>query len=68
MAREREPVAVGVKRSAAVAEQAGDAFEVVQQRQLAGCVVPFARVVAVDPCGERSERLDLELVFPPPGS
>src|SRR5204863_485524 len=30
--------------------------------------VPFARVVAVSPRGQRGERLDLDLILPPRGS
>ena len=47
---------------------AGDPLEVEQQRQLAGRVVPLARVVALHPGGQRGERLDLELVLPPAAS
>ena len=60
------PVAVGVERLVAVAQQRVDPLEVVQQRQLAGRVVPLTGVVALGPGGERGQRLDLDLVLPPP--
>ena len=63
--REREPVAVRAKRLIAGAQKRGDALQVVEHRELARRVVPLSRVVAVDPCRERCERLDLDLVRPP---
>ena len=63
-AGKRGAVAIGVKRLAA-ADQLADAFEVIQQPELAGRVVPLAGVVALDPRGQRGERLDLDGLLPP---
>jgi hypothetical protein len=62
--RECEAVAVGVKRLAAVPQDGCHPLEVIQQRELPRRVVPFARV-ALDPCRERGQGLDVRLVFPP---
>ncbi|MGZ6565714.1 MAG: HU family DNA-binding protein [Solirubrobacteraceae bacterium] len=61
---ERAAVALWVKRIAA-ADQLANAFEVVEQPELAGRVVPLAGVVALDRCGQRGQRLDLDAVLPP---
>jgi hypothetical protein len=40
--RERQPVAVGVERLAAIAQQRRHPLEVVEQPELPGRVIPFA--------------------------
>src|SRR5207302_10263189 len=66
--RERHPVPVRMERLVTVPKQDRDPLQVVDERELARRVVPLAGVVAIGPCSEGRQRLDLDLVLPPPRS
>src|SRR6478609_5328502 len=65
VARERNSVAVGVKRLTTVAQQHRDTLQVIQQRELSGRVVPVAGVIEVHPRRQRRQGLYLQAVLPP---
>ena len=52
--RERESIAVRVERLGAVPQELCDSLEVVEQRELSRRIVPPARVIVLDPCGQGS--------------
>jgi hypothetical protein len=53
-----------VKRLGAVLQEVGDPLEVIQQPKLSRRIIPFARVIMLDPRGQGREGLDLDLVRP----
>jgi hypothetical protein len=65
---ELAPVAVRVERFIAVAQQSGNPLDLVQERELAGRVVPLPGVVAIDLGRQSGEGLDLQLGLPPTGA
>ena len=58
-------VPIGMKGLPAVPQKRGHPLQVVEQRELARRVVPFARVVARHPPRQSRQRLDLNLIRPP---
>ena len=65
MVGESWTVTAGLEDIVAGMEECTDPIEIEEKLELAERVVPCSGVVAADECGERGERLYLDVVFPP---